>query len=62
MLCFVRQMSLTIFHLCDLDIGIVGMLPFLVGTLLRFRSNFASSSRVGVSMPLAFASFVRNSV
>src|SRR5438128_2157376 len=46
MLCFVRQMSLTIFHLCDLNIWIVGMLPFLVGTLLRslpvqFRQLFS---------------------
>ena len=38
MLCFMREMSLAIFHLCDLGIRIVRMLPLPVGTLLRSLS------------------------
>ncbi len=33
----------------------------LLALFFRFLSTFANSSRVGVSMPLSFASLVRNS-
>jgi hypothetical protein len=59
---FVRQVRTSILHLGDLGIRILGMGPVVVRTLFfRFRSRRARSSRVGVSIPEAFASWVRNS-
>ena len=62
MLGFVGQVRATIFHLGDLRVGVVGIRPVLFEVFLfRLRSSRAKSSRVGVSMPDAFASPIRKS-
>jgi hypothetical protein len=59
---FVRQMRPAIFHLRDLGIGIVRMGPVVIRPFfLRLRSMRAKSARVGVPIPDALASVVRNS-
>ena len=61
MLGFVGQMRPAILHLRDLRIGIGGFVQSLFDVFfLRFRSSRAKSSRVGVSIPDAFARPVRN--
>ncbi len=59
MLGFMSQMRAAIFHFGNACIGIVGMGPVVIGSFLG-ASKRARSSRVGVSMPDAFASPMRN--
>lgn len=58
----VRQVRASILHLGDLGVGVLRMGPVTLEPLfLRLRSRRAKSSRVGVCIPEACASWVRNS-
>jgi len=59
---FMRQVRPAVFHLGDFSVGIERMRPIVVGPFLRACPISArQSSRVGVSIPDACASCVRNS-
>jgi hypothetical protein len=58
----VRQMRPAVFHLRNLGVGIVRMRPVIIEPFFFcFRSIGAKSARVGVPIPEALASVVRNS-
>ena len=58
----VREVCAAVLHLRDACVGVVRMLPVLLRPFCgRVRSNRARSARVGVAMPDACASCVRNS-